>query len=91
VDLVIKNGTVVTAPENFRSDVGIRRGMVASIGLELDGNEVADAEGRYIFPDAIDPHTHLELDVMDSVSSHDFYRGTVAAACGAPLLTKAEP
>ncbi len=82
MDLVLRNGTIVTASAVYRADVGIHHGAIATMGLDLEGDEVIDVEGKCIFPGAVDPHTHLELKFMDTVSSDDFYTGTVAAACG---------
>ena len=82
MDTVLQGGTVVTATDAYRADVGIENGVVCSIGRALQGDQVLDVSGKYIFPGAVDPHTHLELDFMDTVSSDDFYTGTVAAACG---------
>ena len=36
-DLVIRGGTVVTAADTFRADVGIRDGRIAALGEKLDG------------------------------------------------------
>src|SRR5437879_12208546 len=41
-----------------------------------------DAGGKYIFPGAIDVHTHMELPLPTTVASDDFETGTIAAACG---------
>ena len=82
MDTVLRNGTVVTATDTYRADLGIEGSRIAMIGQELQGDRVLDVDGKYIFPGGVDPHTHLELDFMDTVSSDDFYTGTVAAACG---------
>ena len=82
MDIVLQNGIVVTATDAYRADVGIENGVVCSIGQALQGDRVLDVSGKYVFPGAVDPHTHLELGFMDTVSSDDFYTGTVAAACG---------
>ncbi|HUS70598.1 MAG TPA: dihydropyrimidinase [Anaerolineae bacterium] len=82
MDLVLKGGTVATAIDIYRADVGIKGGSIAMIGRDLRGDRVLDVSGKYVFPGAVDPHTHLELEFMDTVSSDDFYTGTVAAACG---------
>ena len=79
MDIVLRNGTVVTAKDTYRADVGIQGNLLTAIGQDLQGDQVLDVLGKYIFPGAVDPHTHLEL---DAVSSDDFYTGTVAAACG---------
>jgi dihydropyrimidinase len=82
MDIVLKGGTVATARDIYRADVGIQGGLVVAMGQDLQGERVYDATGKYVLPGAIDPHTHLELKFMDTVSSDDFYTGTVAAACG---------
>lgn len=82
MDLVIKNGTIVTASDIYQADVGVRDGKIALIGPELKGEEVIDASGMYVFPGFIDVHVHLSLPVGGMVSTDDFATGTVAAACG---------
>jgi dihydropyrimidinase len=82
MDLVLKGGTIATATDIYRADLGIQHGIVAVLGQDLRGDRVLDVTGKYVFPGAVDPHTHLELEFMDTVSSDDFYTGTVAAACG---------
>lgn len=82
MDLVIKNGTIVTATETYKADIGCQNGKITSIGKEIKGDQQIDAEGLYVFPGAVDMHTHLDMPFGGSVSSDDFYTGTVAAACG---------
>ncbi len=82
VDLVIKNGTIVTAADVYQADIGVEGERIASIGHDLAGQEVVDATGYYVFPGFVDAHVHLSLPVGDVVSSDDFTTGTIAAACG---------
>lgn len=82
MDLVIKNGTIVTATESTRADVGVAGETIALIGRDLAGDEVIDASGMLVMPGGIDPHTHMELPFMGTVSADDFRSGTIAAACG---------
>jgi len=82
MDLVIKNGNIVTATETYRADIGVDNDTIALIGNDLSGDAVIDAGGMYVMPGGIDPHTHLELPFMGSVSADDFKTGTIAAACG---------
>ena len=81
-DLVIKNGTVVTAVASYRSDIGIQGKQIAAIGQNLNGREVIDAEGKLVIPGAIDPHVHLQYQLPRFRSADDFYTGTRAAALG---------
>lgn len=84
MDLVIKNGTIVTASDTFRADIGVAGGRIAQIGAELaaDSARTLDAAGRYVFPGGVDPHVHLDTPVMGTVTADDYPSGTVAAACG---------
>jgi dihydropyrimidinase len=81
-DLVIANGTLVTAESVMRADLAITGGRIVELGLRLSGREVIDATGMLVLPGAVDEHVHLEMPVGDFSSSDDFYTGTVAAACG---------
>jgi dihydropyrimidinase len=82
MDLIIKNGMVVTATESYRADIGVDGGTIALIGRDLPGEEVIDAAGMLVLPGGVDPHTHMELPFMGSISADDFRTGTIAAACG---------
>ena len=82
MDLVVKGGTVVTASDIFKADVGIQEGKIAALAPELQGEEVIEAEGCYVFPGFIDVHVHLQMTIGQITSTDDFFTGTVAAACG---------
>ena len=50
-DLVIKNGIVATASDEFKSDIGIKDGKILVLAPQLEvpeGCEVIDAEGGYV-------------------------------------------
>ncbi len=79
---VIKGGTVVTADRSFAADVLIENGVITRVGNNLSGDETLDAEGCYIMPGGIDPHTHLEMPFMGTYSSDNFESGTRAALSG---------
>ena len=51
------------------------------IFLQQDA-EVIDANGCYVFPGGIDPHTHLDMPFGGTVTKDDFETGTIAAAYG---------
>jgi dihydropyrimidinase len=82
MDLVIKNGTVVTTSEMFSADVGVQNGKIAAIGQNLSGSEVVDARGLLVLPGGIDVHTHLQMDVGKFSTADSYFAGTRAAACG---------
>ncbi|HWD56725.1 MAG TPA: dihydropyrimidinase [Stellaceae bacterium] len=83
-DLVIRNGTVVTASDTTLCDVGVKDGVVATLGRGLAaGAREIDASGRLVLPGAIDSHCHIEQPSSAGVmTADDFYSGTVAAAFG---------
>ncbi len=83
--VLIRGGTVVNADRMFRADVLCVNGRIAAIGEGLDapaGAEVIDAGGQYVMPGGIDPHTHMQLPFMGTVTMDDFYSGTAAALAG---------
>ena len=58
-DLVIRNGTVVTAADTTQCDIGVKDGVVAILGRGLPaGAREIDAAGRLVLPGAIDSHCH---------------------------------
>jgi dihydropyrimidinase len=81
-DLVIQNGTVVTAADTFQADVGVQDGKIATIGTALTGTEIVNAKGLLVLPGFIDPHVHLEMPTPVATSSDDWFTGTRAAALG---------
>src|SRR3984957_15707484 len=83
-DLVIRNGTVATAADTQHCDVGIKDGMVATLGRALGpGAREIDAAGKLVLPGAIDSHCHIEQKSGFGVMcADDFYSATVAAAFG---------
>ena len=83
---VIKDGTVVTADRSFRADVRIEGEVIKEIGEDLKGDSYIDAEGAYVMPGGIDPHTHLEMPFMGTTAAETFESGTWAAAAGGTTM-----
>jgi dihydropyrimidinase len=83
-DLVIKNGTVVTAADTQHCDIGIKDGVVATLGRGLGTGDARDRRrGKLVLPGAVDSHCHIEQKSGFGVlCADDFYSGTVAAAFG---------
>jgi dihydropyrimidinase len=82
--ILIKNGTVVTATDQYRGDVLVEGEKVSVIGttLTMAADKVIDATGKYLLPGGIDVHTHLDMPFGGSTSADDFASGTIAAAHG---------
>lgn len=88
LDLVITGGTVVTASDTFKCDVGIRDGRVVALGEALgEAREVIDARDRLVLPGGIDSHVHLaQPSGPGIVMADDFESGTRSAAFGGNTL-----
>ncbi|MGI9334986.1 MAG: dihydropyrimidinase [Gammaproteobacteria bacterium] len=83
-DLVIRGGTVVTATDMARCDIGIQGEKVVALGEGLPGapREI-DARGKLVLPGGIDSHCHIEQrSSAGIVCADDFYSATVSAAFG---------
>lgn len=88
-DLLIKNGKLVTAEEEFFGDVGIRDGKILAVGAPgtLSAAErTVDADGLLVLPGLVDPHAHfghrVHLDHGWVSALDDFATGTAFAAVG---------
>ncbi|MEI6620198.1 MAG: dihydropyrimidinase, partial [Betaproteobacteria bacterium] len=83
--LHIRGGTVVNADRQFRADVITQDGKIVAVGESLPtpaGATVVDAGGQYVMPGGIDPHTHMQLPFMGTVTMDDFFTGTAAGMAG---------
>jgi dihydropyrimidinase len=82
---IIRGGTVVNADRAFRADVLCDGDKIVAVGENLEvpsGAKVIDAGGQYVMPGGIDPHTHMNLPFMGTVTQDDFYTGTAAGLAG---------
>src|SRR4051795_2266833 len=84
MSVLIKNGRIITAADDYVADVFIDGETIAAIGknLPMKADRIIDASNRLVIPGAIDPHVHMELPFGGTVSSDDFRTGTTAAAFG---------
>src|SRR5689334_14048180 len=84
MSLLIKNGRVVTAVDDYFADIFVEDEKVSVIGKSLDmpADTVLDAKGMLVIPGGVDPHTHLDMPFGGTVSADDFETGTRAAAHG---------
>jgi len=83
-DLVVKGGTIATASDIFKADIGIIGGKIVQIGEQLDGGaQTIDASGKYVLPGGIDSHVHISQPSGDGiVMADDFESGTRSALFG---------
>ncbi len=82
-DLVIRGGTVVTASDSFRADVGVRDGRIAGLAERLDGARTMDAGGLLVMPGGVDSHCHIEqLQRGGGADEESWTTGSTAALAG---------
>ena len=87
MSLLIKNGRVITASDDYVADVYCENGTIGAIGKNLPperyhADRTIDASGQYVMPGGIDVHTHLDMPFGGTTSADDFETGTIAAAFG---------
>jgi dihydropyrimidinase len=85
--LLIRNGRIITASDDYVADVYCDNGIVTAIGKDLpsqrfQAERTLDAKGQYVMPGGIDVHTHLDMPFGGTTSADDFESGTIAAAHG---------
>ncbi len=82
-DLAIRGGTVVTAADVMRCDIGIRDGRIAALADTIsDAAETIDATGLLIMPGGIDSHVHLCQNSPGIRQADDFLTGSASALAG---------
>ncbi|MDR1246015.1 MAG: dihydroorotase family protein [Clostridiales Family XIII bacterium] len=80
-DLFIKNGIIYTEAGFQRANIGVKGEKIALLTTadqDFEAEKVIDAEGMYIFPGFIDPHTHLRDPGF--TYKEDFFTGSCAFA-----------
>ena len=84
VTTLIKGGIVVLGPAVSVQDVLIEGERIGAVG-RLSGAAAdveIDATDLLVLPGAIDAHVHFDDVFMGTVSVHNYYTGTLAAAFG---------
>ena len=83
-DLAIRGGTVVTAADTVRCDVGIRDGRIAALAERIESAARSiDATGLLAMPGGIDSHVHLAQPSGPGIVMADgFESGTRSAVAG---------
>ncbi len=84
VDLLLKNGTIVTATSSYPADVAVKDGKIVAIGqgLDFEAKKTIDVSGKLVLPGALDAHTHMAMPFGGTVSADSYLSGTRAAVCG---------
>lgn len=84
LDLLLKNGKIVTESVTYDADIGVKDGEIAVISKSISesADKTLDVRGKLVLPGVIDAHTHFEMPFMGTLTADDFESGTVGAACG---------
>ena len=84
MSILIKNGRIITATDDYVADIFIEGETISAIGknLNVTADEVIDASGKLVMPGGIDPHVHLDMPFMGTYSSDNYETGTRAALYG---------
>ncbi len=84
MSILIKNGRIITATDDYTADIFIEGETISLIGrnLGIDADTIIDASGKLVIPGGIDPHVHLEMPFMGAFSSDNYETGTLAALHG---------
>lgn len=85
MSLLIKNGEIVNAGGRMVADIYVENEKITALGENLsapEGTEVIDATGKYVFPGFIDPHVHIHLPFMGTVTKDNHTTGSQAALVG---------
>lgn len=58
--LIIKNGNIITSQNEYTADILVEGEKIIAIGsnLDIEGHDVVDATGKYVFPGGVDEHVH---------------------------------
>lgn len=88
MSLLIKNGRIITATDDYLADILVEGEQVAAIGKDLiaDAEQTIDATGMLVMPGGIDPHVHLDMPFMGTFSSDTHETGTRAALFGGTTM-----
>jgi dihydropyrimidinase len=88
--LLIRDGTIVTADEQYLGDIYVEDQIISKIGKDLDvplGTDVVSAAGKLVFPGFIDPHVHIYLPFMGTFAKDTYETASAAALVGGTTTT----
>jgi dihydropyrimidinase len=84
MSVLIKNGRIITATDDYQGDIFIEGETISAIGqhLSMPADTILDATGLVVMPGGVDPHVHLDMPFMGTFSCDTHETGTRAALFG---------
>lgn len=84
VKRLFKGGTLVSGEGMKELDILVKDEKILAVGekLEFRGAQIEDVRGKYLFPGFIDAHTHMALEVSNTITADKFDTGTKAEIAG---------
>jgi len=85
IDLLIRNGAVVTPDATLPADIAVQGDKILALGAWGafgEGRQEIDARGKLVLPGLVDPHVHMAHPYKGEISDDDCYSTTVSAAYG---------
>lgn len=88
MSLLIKNGRIVTAVDDYVADIYCADETITRIEKKIDPatlpreTEIIDATGKFVFPGFIDPHVHVYLPFMGTYAKDTWETASRAALIG---------
>jgi dihydropyrimidinase len=84
MSILIKGGRIITAADDYVADLYVEDERISLIGESLGhpAEKVIDANGKYVLPGGVDPHTHLDMPFGGTVTVDDVESGQTSAAFG---------
>jgi len=81
---LIRGGKVVVGQNVSQQDLLIKGESIAALGdlSDLHADETIEAGELFVFPGGVDTHVHFNDVFMNTVSVHNYYTGSLAAAFG---------
>ena len=81
---LFKGGIIVSGEGQKKLDILVKGEKILAVGenLEFRDAEIEDVRGKYLFPGFIDAHTHMALEVSNTITADKFDTGTKAEIAG---------
>jgi len=88
MSVLIRNGRIITAADDYVADIFIGNEHISLIGesLDVDADQVIDASDKYVLPGGVDVHTHMDTLFGGTTTADNHYDGTVSGAFGGTTM-----